>query len=103
VACGDGIGSEAIEPITLYTINPDATDKNTDYLEINAKVTASSKSCCELCRLLLELARDFHNLHDQHHMHCSVWQAQRTKQTCLNAYQAMHVACMFLMLHGAPC
>jgi hypothetical protein len=58
VACGDGIGSEAIEPITLYTIDTGATDKNTDYLEINAKVTASSKSCCELCRMLLVLAQD---------------------------------------------
>jgi hypothetical protein len=37
-ACGDGILADAIEPITLY---------NNDYTEVNLRVKASSKSCCE--------------------------------------------------------
>ncbi len=46
VACGAGIFSEAIEPITLYSLNiTNGADANTDYTVVNVKVSASSKSC----------------------------------------------------------
>jgi hypothetical protein len=41
-ACGENIQAEAIEPLTLYS----AVD-TTDYTEVNLRVKASSKSCCE--------------------------------------------------------
>lgn len=52
VACGTGIAAEAIEPITLYSLNTTVeAGANTDYNVVNIKVTASSKSCCEWHRL----------------------------------------------------
>lgn len=46
VACGTGIKAEAIEPITLYSLNTTAeAGANTDYSVLSAMVKASSKSC----------------------------------------------------------